>query len=497
MTERRLLAEARAIASPLRRFRGVALTGAAMAALATAPAVAQADVWGTNFESPSYKTGQNIDVQAGWSDYGLYDSNAVKLTDYPNAALYGFGSKALQISNFQTSGSFGDQTFTPSVADEAGEPGAANAGLSGGIRQTQFNARWRIGVADPSSVPGGGEDRHMSVSADRGDGARMSYLRFEDQADGIHVFFIDVPSPTTTLDPTDGKNHVDFVETQIAVLDRTQAHLVSMSIDFVPGPTNGPANDVVNVSIDGALLHTGTSWENYFRHDEEAAGSGNQVPTVDSLLFAERGGDNSGQQGKGFLVDDLRIETTTPGANQGPVGPTGAQGPAGGTGATGGTGAAGATGAQGTTGPQGTVGPTGAAGAAGTNGTNGTNGINGATGPQGLAGQSTPAGQAEPNPVVVVSTSLKPDSKGRVSVKLACPTAARLCDGRVTLTIGSKSIGSAPFFFKGGKSKTLRIKLSAASLKAALKKKKVSASVFSRDAVGTAAETAKVLAFKK
>jgi hypothetical protein len=30
----------------------------------------------------------------------------------------------------------------------------------------------------------------MTVSPD--DGARMSYLRFEDQADGVHVFFIDV-----------------------------------------------------------------------------------------------------------------------------------------------------------------------------------------------------------------------------------------------------------------------------------------------------------------
>ena len=33
---------------------------------------------------------------------------------------------------------------------------------------------------------------HMSVSPDNGSGARMSYLRFEDQSDGVHVFFDDV-----------------------------------------------------------------------------------------------------------------------------------------------------------------------------------------------------------------------------------------------------------------------------------------------------------------
>ena len=29
----------------------------------------------------------------------------------------------------------------------------------------------------------------ISVSPDNGQGARMSYLRFEDRADGVHVFF--------------------------------------------------------------------------------------------------------------------------------------------------------------------------------------------------------------------------------------------------------------------------------------------------------------------
>ena len=147
--------------------------------MAAAPGAAEADVWATNFESSSYTTGQHIDGQAGWSDTDLHDSNVVKVSDYPNAAAFGFGAKALQISNFKTDSAFGGQTFTPSTGDEAGETTADNAGWSGGIRQSQFKARFRIGVADPTP-PGSGEDRHVTISADRGDGARMSYLRFED-----------------------------------------------------------------------------------------------------------------------------------------------------------------------------------------------------------------------------------------------------------------------------------------------------------------------------
>ena len=37
-------------------------------------------------------------------------------------------------------------------------------------------------------------------------------------------------------------------------------------MDFV----DGPSNDVVRVYIDGVLVHTGTSWENYYRYDPEA-----------------------------------------------------------------------------------------------------------------------------------------------------------------------------------------------------------------------------------
>src|SRR4051794_25164508 len=184
MDERRLFAEARAIASPVGRFRGLALSGAVIAVMAAAPGVADADVVGTVFESSTYQQG-DIDAQGDWSKTGPYDVNIQKLSSFPDAAGYGFGTKSLQVSNAVVSGSLGDQTFSPSVVDEAGESGSSGAGFSGGIRQGQFKARFRIGTAVATEQPG----LYMAVSPDRGDGTPVSYLRFEDQPDGVHVIF--------------------------------------------------------------------------------------------------------------------------------------------------------------------------------------------------------------------------------------------------------------------------------------------------------------------
>ena len=88
-----------------------------------------------------------------WSKTGPYDVKVVPVSAYPAASGYGFGSQALQISDAVTSGSFGDQTFSPGLADEAGESGAFNAGLSGGLRQPHFDASFLIGTSQPAVQP--------------------------------------------------------------------------------------------------------------------------------------------------------------------------------------------------------------------------------------------------------------------------------------------------------------------------------------------------------
>src|SRR5438477_2600586 len=112
-----------------------------------------------------------------WTKLGPYDVNVVPVSLYAAASGYGFGSQTLQISDAVTSGSFGDQTFSPGLADEAGEAGADNAGLSGGLRQPHFDASFLIGTTQAeqqcvgcTTSPPDVEPNplHMSVSPDRG-----------------------------------------------------------------------------------------------------------------------------------------------------------------------------------------------------------------------------------------------------------------------------------------------------------------------------------------
>jgi hypothetical protein len=232
-----------------------------------------------------------------WSKTGpLYDAKIVSTSSYPAAAGYGFGSQTLQISDAFTSGSFGDQTFSPGLGDEAGESGAFNAGLSGGLRQPHFDASFLIGSSQGAVQPG----LHMTVSPDRGDGARMSFLRFADQGDGVHVFFVD------TVDKGPVGTAATFRESEIATLSYSSSHLIQFSIDF----KDGAANDTVKIYIDSKLVKTGTTWEDYYRYDPEQTPQGNQVPTVDKLLFRESGVMHPTNALKGYLIDRVTLASS-------------------------------------------------------------------------------------------------------------------------------------------------------------------------------------------
>jgi hypothetical protein len=258
-----------------------------------------------NFES-GY-TATDINGQNGWSKTGSYDAAVANVSDFPAASAYGFGTKALRISDATTSGSFGDQTFSPGLANEAGETAADSGGPAIGTRQKHFEVSFQIGTTKSTEQSG----LHMTMSPDRGDGARMSYLRFDDLSDGVHVYFDDVTDTGPLGAPA------DFNERVIGTLSRTTSHTIRMTIDF----NDGPGNDVVQVFIDGSLAATGGTWEDYYRFDPEQAPT-NAVPTVDKVLFRESGTADPGNAGQGFLIDNLGLTsaptpTTTPPAGGG------------------------------------------------------------------------------------------------------------------------------------------------------------------------------------
>lgn len=275
-----------------RVLAGVTGIIAASVALVTSAPVVNAETSGVDFESPAYALG-DINGQDGWVKTGPYD---VAVDN--SAGVAGFGGQSLRISNAVTSTSFGDQTFSKEVVDEAGELTADDDG-GAGARQSVFDASWQFA----STLPGA-EQPGLAVTAspDRGDGARMSWIQMTDTPSGLGVNFFDYQRD---IDPTcEGLGDDPFVFTPVVSgLDRAVPHTLRVVMTFV----DGPANDVVDIYVDGVLEHTGTSWEDYFRDCE-----GNPTRTVDSILFRASGTAAPATSGSGFLLDNLSITTDTP-----------------------------------------------------------------------------------------------------------------------------------------------------------------------------------------
>jgi hypothetical protein len=296
------------------RLKLLVATSSAVALWVGGGGVASADSLAIDFEPPAYNPG-SIDNQNGWhggengtspQTYGAINP-AIDQSIVNNPGYEGFGQQSWRMSNAFTDGAFGDWPFSPSLQNEAGETMAWNHDTtgalvySGGTRQNHFEVQWDFASTVPSAEQPG---LQISMSPDRGDGARMSYIRLEDHADGISVFFDDyrdnkpygsASNPGAGCGPEDA-----FVETAVATgLDRSEPHTVKLVMDFV----DGPRNDVVKVYVDGTLRHTGTSWEDYFRYCEATL----QSRTVDSMLFQARSsrGTAPATLHHGFLIDNL------------------------------------------------------------------------------------------------------------------------------------------------------------------------------------------------
>ncbi|BAN02464.1 hypothetical protein YM304_21500 [Ilumatobacter coccineus YM16-304] len=252
--------------------------------------IASADAVGSDFES--FALG-SVDGQDGWEISGPYDVEVVDAS----ATHPSLGNRSLRISNAVTSGGFGDQTFSKPLTEEAGETDAENGGKSTGPRQTSFEAEWSFASAAPGAEQPG---LSVVVSPDRGDGGRMGWLGMTDTPTGLEVSYYGYD---TTLGGTCADLD-NFVFTTVATgLDRTAVHTARLRMGF----NDGVDNDVVEVFVDGTLVHTGKSWEDYFRNCEPP-----EPRTVDSLLFRVSGTAAPATSGFGFLIDDVSLESSSP-----------------------------------------------------------------------------------------------------------------------------------------------------------------------------------------
>ena len=296
------------------------LIGGGSALLAASASRAGADSVGPiTFESPTYTTG-SVNGQDGWTSTGPFDQGVVNDSGFAGAPP-AFGTQSLRISDATTSGTFGDQTFSKPTVNAAGEPGADTGGFPTGTLQTHFNASF-----DFSSATGGGQAGSvaspmlMSVSPDRGDGARMSYVRMEDDGSRWNLYFSEYKDNAPlgsggNLNDGCGAED-DFTNTAIGNYSLSAPHNIRFEMKLLPGPHN----DVVKVYVDGALVVTGTSWEDYFRYCAESGGGtggplADQSRIVRRLIFRVAGDPHPADAGKGILIDNLSEATgSVPGA---------------------------------------------------------------------------------------------------------------------------------------------------------------------------------------
>ena len=224
----------------------------------------------------TYNTG-SINGQQGWMKTGPFDATVNKSTSGTASATRRCASRT------QSRAEASATRHAPGLANAAGESTSMKL----------FKSSFQIGTTQDALQTG----LHVSVSPDSGDGGRMTYVRFEDQADGVHVFFDDVtnPGPVGT--------ESTFNERDIATLDRTSAHTIAFSVLFIPGPHN----DRVTVSVDGVRT-TGTTSEDYYRYDPEQPA--HVIPLVSKMLFRVSGEAHPANQGNGFLVDGLSLSSS-------------------------------------------------------------------------------------------------------------------------------------------------------------------------------------------
>lgn len=295
---------------------------------------AAADSRAIGFENPPYVTG-SINAQDGWGGSAIPINPSIDQA-VTNAAAHS-GSQSFRMSSFYTNGSFGDWVFSPSLTNAAGESGAILGGYAGGVLQPRFTSMLFF-----KSVTATAQDSHVTVSADRGDGARMSWIQVSDHVvnpqiciggsdwgnpctvpadctapgvctpdgrQGLSVAFYDYRAPANLNDCDGGPTSADsenkcFVFQVLATnLDRSSWHRLNCEMEFY----DGEANDVVRVNVDGGPAVRGTSWEDYFRNNQNPPFT--DAPPVDSLLFQSRG-TAEGNAGEGFLFDDVSYSST-------------------------------------------------------------------------------------------------------------------------------------------------------------------------------------------
>ncbi len=234
-----------------------------------------------NFDLGPIANGEN-----GWKYAGASDQEIVDVG----------GDKMLRMSSDPTTGAFGGP-YSPALGDAAGEP-QTTADYSSQIIRFNFSA--------VSSVPDGSR-----LEVDFGNAAgtdRNSFMVIELVAgQGIRIA---VNEPTTTNDIwTTGQDFTAFTGNVelIGGIDASRSHEIELRLTYVDGANN----DVIKVYLDGELIGSTTTFENYrdwFAGTTHADNA--EANQTNRVFFRNSAGgaapqDGPGGQNQGFYFDDI------------------------------------------------------------------------------------------------------------------------------------------------------------------------------------------------
>lgn len=219
-------------------------------------------------------TGVTID------DAAVVNDNNWRMTGNYDATITGETDPALRISNAVTSGSFGDQLFSPTLDLPATETGPAHT----------FTASF---VLEPVEYQ---EGLRVTVSPDNGQGGRGGFLAIEHKDGGINLF-----SQGSYMDRAGDLQWE--VKTVASGLDVKKPHTVTLTLVKKPDTKGAANNDVFSVQVDRKTVKN-TTFEAYY----DAAGEDNYK--TDTLLFRLSGTALPLLAGAGLLIDDVTIATS-------------------------------------------------------------------------------------------------------------------------------------------------------------------------------------------
>ncbi|MCL6504340.1 MAG: hypothetical protein K6T86_16795 [Pirellulales bacterium] len=246
----------------------------------------------SDFEAPAFTLGsvnnQPVPSPAGWG---------VSNPSFDQAVVAFGGGQVWRVSNAFASSTFGDQPFAPRPGgiptDTVNNPTNSNPQFFAGESSTGAVSRYFYAQFDVRSATGAPQPgARITVSADNGQGGRQGFLAIRDNgATGLAIDTFDVDSSGNFIGPINIADDLSY----------TDWHTLAIEILF----NDGVNNDVINYYLNGTLVHSNGSWEEFYRNFQLA-----QHPLgvpVQTLLFRISGSSVPSVQGGGFYIDNVQV----------------------------------------------------------------------------------------------------------------------------------------------------------------------------------------------